>query len=224
MIGMLKAIQDRHSVRRYLDTPITGDVKKQLSDIIAASNEQSGLSIQLITDEPKAFGSIVATYGLLKNVRNYIAIVGPDSPSLNEMAGYYGEQIVLHAQMLGLNTCWVAGTYKKSAVICDLKPGERLVCVIAIGYGVTHGKPHRSKSEKCLFRSYTEFVPEWFKNGLHAAMLAPTAVNQQRFLLTLQDNNCVNARATGGFYSDIDLGIVKLHFEIGAGVENFHWI
>ncbi|MFR4700307.1 MAG: nitroreductase, partial [Christensenellaceae bacterium] len=31
----------------------------------------------------------------------------------------------------------------------------------------------------------------------------------------------VSARATGGFYSKRDLGIVKYHFEIGAG--NFSW-
>lgn len=221
---MLSAINARHSVRRYLDTPICGDVKSQLNEIIKTINTESGLSIQLVTDEPNAFGSITATYGLLRNVRNYVALVGADVPGLNESAGYYGEKIVLHAQNMGLNTCWVAGTYKKSSVVCSVGPNERIVCVIAIGYGANQGKPHRSRPEKQLFRSCVEEVPQWFKNGLHAAMLAPTAINQQKFLFTLHEEDRVSAKATGGFYSDIDLGIAKLHFEIGAGKDSFTWM
>ena len=53
-------------------------------------------------------------------------------------------------------------------------------------------------------------------------VLAPTAVNQQRFKFFLNGNN-VRAVSTGGFYSKVDLGIVKYHFLIGAGEENFNW-
>ena len=49
-------------------------------------------------------------------------------------------------------------------------------------------------------------------------MLAPTAVNQQKFLFTLNGDE-VTAKATGGVYSRIDLGIVKYHFEVGSGRE-----
>ena len=61
-------------------------------------------------------------------------------------------------------------------------------------------------------------MPEWFRNGMEAAMLAPTAVNQQKFLFTL-DDDIVTAERTGGMYSLVDLGIVKYHFEIGSGKE-----
>ena len=33
----------------------------------------------------------------------------------------------------------------------------------------------------------------------------------------------VFAKSLGGFYSKVDLGIVKYHFEVGAGTENFRW-
>ena len=65
-------------------------------------------------------------------------------------------------------------------------------------------------------------MPAWFRSGMEAALLAPTATNQQKFLLTL-DGNAVQAEATGGFYSKVDLGIVKYHFEIGAGTDHFTW-
>lgn len=222
-MDIMHAMQSRHSVRRYLDTPIEGDVRTSLLREIEAVNEKSGLSVQLITNEPKAFGSIIATYGLLKNVRNYIALVGNDHENLNEAAGYYGEHLVLFAQHLGLNTCWVAGTYRKSAVLCEMNEGQRLVCVIAIGYGANQGHSHRNRPLKNLY-SCTGEIPEWFEKGLHASLLAPTAVNQQRFRFTLVNEHSVRAEATGGFYSDIDLGIVKYHFEAGAGKDNFTWI
>jgi hypothetical protein len=49
-------------------------------------------------------------------VQNYIALIGKKSSSLEEQAGYYGEQLVLTAQQLGLNTCWVAMTVSKGTV------------------------------------------------------------------------------------------------------------
>ena len=54
-------------------------------------------------------------------------------------------------------------------------------------------------------------------------MLAPTAVNQQKFRFALVDQNTVKAGTAFGPYAKIDLGIAKLHFEIGAGKENFQW-
>lgn len=34
----------------------------------------------------------------------------------------------------------------------------------------------------------------------------------------------VSAISNGGAYSKVDLGIVKLHFKIGAGIDNFAWV
>jgi len=63
---------------------------------------------------------------------------------------------------------------------------------------------------------------------MEAALMAPTAMNQQKFKFTLQEGNKVKAEATfsltGKSYLYYDLGIVKCHFEIGAGKENFIWI
>ena len=139
----------------------------------------------------------------------------------NEKCGYYGERLVLKAQELGLNTCWVAMTYSKVKTAFTIDSGEKLCIVISLGYGKTKGVPHKSKSADAVTKADGS-VPGWFRKGTEAALLAPTAMNQQKFLFTLNGNK-VSAKAGFGFYSKIDLGIVKYHIEIGAGKENFQW-
>ena len=216
-----QAMDQRHSVRQYLDKPIEGETLAALEKVIADCNEESGLHIQLVRNEPKAFDSRMAHYGNFKGVKNYIAIVGKKSADLDEKSGYYGEKIVLAAQMLGLNTCWVALTYKKIPGAFKVDSGEKLAIVISIGYGANQGKSRKSKDVKDV-SSYDDNAPEWFKNGVKAALSAPTATNQQKFSLSY-DGNKVYAKAGLAFYSKLDLGIVKYHFEIGAGKENFQW-
>jgi nitroreductase len=217
----LEAMQNRHSVRSYLDQPLSEHALTELNQAIDACNRESGLHIQLVTNEPKAFDGFMAHYGKFSGVKNYIALIGKKSPDLDEKLGYYGERLALKAQMLGLNTCWVALTFSKGNCGAVIDRGEKLVCVIALGYGVTQGIPHRSKPVDSLCKVGGE-MPGWFKTGMEAALLAPTATNQQKFLFTLNENT-VQAKATGGFYSSVDLGIVRYHFEIGAGTEHFHW-
>lgn len=218
----LEAIRARHSVRRYTDRKIEGEVERQLREEIDRCNAESGLQIQMITEEPDAFGSILAHYGLFKGVRNYIAIVGARAEDLYERSGWYGERIVLKAQMLGLNTCWVAATYSKKKSRIRVADGEEVVCVIAVGYGETQGRQHHNKSMEKRYRIERGEAPDWFMRGMEAAMLAPTAVNQQKFLFTWT-GDAVRAEATGNALSRLDLGIVKYHFEIGAGRAGFRW-
>lgn len=221
-MDILEAMAARHSVRRYTDQKIEPEIVTELREEIRQCNELGNLRIQLVLEEPEAFGGILAHYGLFKGVRNYLALVGEDGEDLYERAGYYGERIVLKAQMLGLNTCWVAATYSRRKSRIEVKEGERLVCVIALGYGANQGRPHRNKPLEKLYRVEQGTMPDWFRRGVEAAMLAPTAVNRQQFLL-IWTGERVRAEATGGALSKLDLGIVKYHFEIGAGREHFTW-
>lgn len=216
------AIKNRHSVRSYDDRKIEGDLLLKLKSEIEECNRESGLRIQLVTDNLDAFGGFMARYGKFINVKNYIALIGEKSYDLDEKVGYYGERLALKAQQLGLNTCWVAMTFSRKKSGCKLLPNEKLVCVLALGYGKTQGVAHKSKPIKTLCSTPGE-MPEWFKSGMEAALLAPTAMNQQKFLFTLLNPNIVIAKSTGGFYSKVDLGIVKYHFEVGAGKDNFVW-
>lgn len=218
---LMEAMERRHSVRQYTDRPIPAEILTALREEIDACNRAGGLRIQLAAGEPDAFQGILAHYGKFRGVRNYLALVGPKGADLDEKAGYYGERLVLKAAQLGLDSCWVALTFRRGGCRRAVAPGEKLVCVIALGYGETHGVPHKSKPMESLCRT-NGGMPDWFRSGMEAALLAPTATNQQKFLLTLE-GNAVRAEATGGFYSKVDLGIVKYHFEIGAGKDHFTW-
>lgn len=209
---MLDLMKERHSVRQYLDKKIDGDVKTKLDTYVASINEESGLSMQIFYNEPNCFNSMLAHYGKFSNVKNYIAIVGKKEEQ--EKAGYYGEKLVLKCQELGLNTCWVALTHGKVNV--QTKPQQKLLILIALGYGTNTGVAHKSKPIKELCKE--DAYPEWFMKGMEAVSLAPTAMNQQNFLFEMK-NGQVYAKALMGFYSKIDLGIVKYHFEAVTGHE-----
>ena len=207
---ILKTMQNRHSVRQYKDRPIAPAQREAIDSCVRAANAESGLSIQVFYDEPKCFDSFMAHYGKFVNVQNYIAIVGTKNDQ--EKAGYYGEKIVLKCQDLGLNTCWVAMTHGKSQA--KIPSGQKLLILISLGYGENQGVAHKSKPLTELGHADQETA--WFTAGLEAASLAPTAMNQQKFRFELKDGT-VTAKSLGGFYSKIDLGIVKYHFEAVSG-------
>lgn len=217
----IKLMNERHSVRSYSERAIGEDVLEKIRAEINSCNREGKLHIQLVTNEPRAFDGFMAHYGKFSGVKNYIALIGKKGAGLDETCGYYGERIVLKLQQLGLNSCWVAMTYKKIPGAFEIGDGERLTVVIAFGYGNTQGVAHTSKSASAV--SNTDGAsPEWFKRGVVAALTAPTAMNQQKFNLRRTDKT-VTATAGIGFYTKLDLGIVKYHFELAAGKENFTW-
>ncbi len=221
-MDICEIIKNRHSVRSYQDKEIETEKVDALQTEIDECNKQSGLHIQLAVNEPKAFKTSILNYGKIKNAKNYIVLVGKKADkALDEKIGYYGERVVLKAQELGLNTCWVALTYNKGAVQAEIDKDEKLVCVISLGYGTTQGNERKSKTPEKVSNIDSE-SPEWFKKGVEMALLAPTAINQQQFYIE-RDENRVLIESKIGFYAKIDLGIVKLHFELGAGKENFEW-
>lgn len=225
-----EAIKARHSVRQYLDKPIEAEKIEQLQKLINECNQKGGLHIQLMTEEPKAFAGGMAKYGKFRGVRNYIAMIGKKGDDVN--LGYYGEKVVLLAQRLGLNTCWVALTFRKQPDQYEVRPDEKLVCVVSLGYGENQGVQHPQKKAIADVsedkRTIVGFaLPDWFTRGIEAALLAPTAINQQKFTFILHDGNTVEARTRFTMlngYTPIDLGIAKCHFEIGAGSESFEWL
>ena len=249
-----EAIQARHSVRAYKELPLADETVRVLVDKITELNQEGRLHMQLIQNEPKAFQRTLAKYGKFRHVNNYIVMAGKkaasqreesitslDSPEreqartkfksddLDERVGYYGEQLVLLAQTLGLNTCWVGLSYSKVPGTYVLDEGEKIGCYIAIGYGETQGVGHKIKTVEQV-SNISDITPLWFKKGIEAALLAPTAVNQQKFSFEYigMRNNRHQVRAKKGFsmigYTKMDLGIAKYHFEIGAGEVNFDWV
>ena len=247
VMTLQEAMEARHSVRAYKEQPLAPEVVDVLEERIAELNREGELHIQLIQNEPKAFLGTLAKYGRFRGVRNYLVMAGKRMAannnhfySLDERVGYYGENLVLLAQTLGLNTCWVGLSYSKVPGTYVLDEGEKIACYIAIGYGEAQGVGHKIKTVEQVSRSAirplgsaknaSDATPSWFRKGVEAALLAPTAVNQQKFsfeYVGMKDGHH-QVLAKKGFslfgYTQMDLGIAKYHFEVGAGRENFEWV
>lgn len=215
-MDILQAIQERHSVRAYTEQKIEGEVKEELEAAIRECNKESGLHIRAFYDEPQGFKSMMAHYGKFHNVNNYIVLAGKKGPELEEKCGYYGEKVVLRAQQLGLNTCWVAMTYNRRMVRHQVAAKDKLCVVISVGYGENQGIPHKGKTIDDVVVTKGD-MPDWFHKGVEAALLAPTAVNQQKFVIGIVDGKPAIRISGKGFYTKVDLGIVKYHFEAASG-------
>ena len=229
MMTLQQAIQARHSVRAYKLQPLEDAHARALEEKIAEVNREGRLHIQLIQNEPKAFWGPFARYGKFRGVTNYLVMAGVKADDLDDRIGYYGEQLVLFAQTLGLNTCWVGLSYTKIPGTYVLNDGEVIQAYISIGYGETQGVTHKIKRIDQV-SNVSEDTPDWFRRGVEAALLAPTAINQQKFsfeFLPTEDGQLPRVVAKRHFslvgYTQMDLGIAKYHFELGAGTENFRW-
>ncbi|MDR1754083.1 MAG: nitroreductase [Eubacterium sp.] len=220
------ALNLRHSRRTYLDCPMSNEDAKKLCDAIQKCNALSGLHMQLITEEKMAFKG-----SMFKNVRNYIAMVGRGDDITREKCGYFGEKIVLFATGLGLGTCW-SGTFNRAACRFDAFKDEILHLVIAIGpvrnkmtqrESVISGISHiNSRGRKKISRIFGD-APPWFWSGIDAVLKAPSAMNRRPVTLSCNDGEITASISGKKDYEYIDLGIAKLHFEIGALGGDWEW-
>ncbi|MCR4728250.1 MAG: nitroreductase [Lachnospiraceae bacterium] len=210
----IEVIKARHSVRNYKPTPIEQGKVAQIEEMIEELNKEGNLHLQFVEDAGNTYNKLLNRAMGLSSAPSVIACVGKDAEDLEERIGYYGEKLVLFAQSIGLNTCW-AGTFNRKNLDAEIADGEKLVISIAIGYGADQGRAHKSKTPEQV-TEVAGTAPDWFTKGVELALLAPTAINQQKFVIRLNSDESVDFIDKGGPYSKVDLGIVKRHFEIGA--------
>ena len=148
---------------------------------------------------------------------------GTTKAAVDEVIGYWGQKIVLAAQDMGLNTCWCAlCSRKKSRAV--VAPGKKVRLVIAVGHGKTQGFPRKTKSVGALSSVECAKAPAWFAAAMEAAQLAPTAMNNQNFKITLlSDGKTVRIDAPQSGLNVIDEGIVRRNFEIAANEAGADW-
>ncbi len=210
----IDAIKERHSVRNYEAKKIEAEKVEKIRAKIEELNKEGNLHLQFMEDAGKTYNKLFNKVAGLGSAPSVIACVGIDDETLEQRVGYYGEKLVLFIQELGLNTCW-AGTFNEKNIGAEVGDGEKLVISIAVGYGKDKGKPHKSKSPEQVIEAKGD-RPYWFNKGVDMALLAPTAINQQKFIIRLNEDESVEFVDKGGIFSQVDLGIVRCHFEIGA--------
>lgn len=225
----VETIRERHSVREYDGRSLAQAEFDALGAVVEECARESGLDIQLVGDNPEVF-NVIARFGLIRGCRTHVAFVVDDAKasdatkaSVDEVIGYWGQKIVLAAQDMGLNTCWCAlCSRKKSRAV--VAPGKKVRLVIAVGHGKTQGFPRKTKSIGALSSVECAKAPAWFAAAMEAAQLAPTAMNNQNFKITLLcDGKTVRIEAPQSGLNVIDEGIVRRNFEIAANEAGADW-
>lgn len=219
MISMKEAMQTRHTVRKYTDKSLPEGVNILLKTRMDSHNETYQLALSLKTGDDRAISSVIKLL-MAKNVRNYFVLAGPDTVQLDEKLGYCGADLMLYAQTLGLNTWWIGGTYNHRQRRKEAGT-NRVIGILVVGYGENQGTLHKSKLYDEI-ATYEGEAPEWYREGVKAVLLAPTALNKQAFQIQGIGNR-VKITCHNGNWAGVDLGIAKYHFELGAGKKNFSW-
>lgn len=228
VMSVEEAVRARHAVRMHTGESITAEQAEDLRDAVDRCRLQGHLDMRLVLDDADGFAAFRTHYGAFRGVRDYVALFPDDAPDWDERCGYFGMQVMLRATQLGLDTCWarvdgLAGEAAGNDTDDAMTPLPRYV--IALGHGARPGRPHRSKPfEQIASTATKEPVPEWFRRGIETVMFAPSALGRQEFTFRLEaDGRTVTARALPGPCPGVDLGVAKLHFEIGAGDADFTW-
>ena len=214
-----EAMQKRHMVRKYTDKPLSDEIIAKINERIELNNKTYNLNMKLMINNSKGVSSIMKLI-MAKGVNNFIILAGDVSGNLDERLGYSGADIMLYAQTLGLNTWWVGGTFNRS--VSRYVDNKKVTGIIAIGYGQTQGVPHKSKNVEDVSKYEGTIIPPWFISGVDGALLAPTALNKQNFML-IGNGNRVKIECSNGIFTGSNVGLIKYHFELGAGKGNFEW-
>ncbi len=231
------AIAKRRS-RRYFDPnlPIAPEALAALDKVCNQFTPFPHARSRLVTESAESvFKGIIGSYGKIKDPPAFIAFIGNmDDPFVQEKVGYTGEGIVLEATALGLNTCWVAGFFRREIVasLIEVSNKERVLAVTPVGYareseswqeklmtgfGRSRNRLALSKLVRGLPRKSWS---DWVNISLEAARLAPSAVNRQPWSFDVQDDGItVFVRTTGpgiNVSKRLDCGIAMLHLEVAA--------
>lgn len=133
-------IQQRFSCRKYSKEPIPVKIQEKLRSLMAELSSGpfgTPMRFDLITAEGQDGKALrgLGTYGFIQGASGFVVgALGAGQQNLEEY-GYRMEQIVLAATDVGLGTCWLGGTFTKSAFSrrIDLQTEERMPAILAIG-------------------------------------------------------------------------------------------
>lgn len=234
----LDFLKSRHSVRSYTTYPLDDAIKNKLrSEVSYINTHEAGLNFQLCFDDSAPFSGWSRSYGMFRNVSDYmVAVVDPTFPHAYERAGYFAEQFVMEAVKAGLGTCFVGGTYSASHLGARVEVYEKVPFIVAFGQpqpgnttliarlsaGLTHRKTLQPRQ---FFEGddieYHEVMNRfsWLHDALEAVACAPSALNRQPVRLKMkavESQPRIVAFTPDADKFAVDLGIAK--YNVAAAV------
>jgi nitroreductase family protein len=225
---MTDAILHRKSHRIFTPAPLSEEEMEAIQNKISAINLETGLTIEFEEDGSRAFQDFRKSYGLFKNVRSLILLKGNAGLAhFREKIGFYGEELVLFVEELGIGSCWVGGTFDRESFCYP--EDEHIQAVIALGHSGEEGIGRKligslfpMKKKPWHERiSGQDFYPHWIQEGMEAVALAPSALNKQKPKFFYEHGE-LRASVPDNYDMDmVDLGIAKYHFLKGVGEGTF---
>lgn len=237
-----RALKIRHSRRLYTPGETDPENLDQIAHTCTHFNPFHGVRAVLIRRMgADIFRGLAGSFGKVKGASVYLAFLGNrEVEGVEEKLGYLGEGLVLEATALGLSTCWVAGLFDPWVAAREINTGanEKIFAVTPLGYGAKEYSREekiistllRSRRRKDLAqisrKNRRQKWPVWALAGLEAVRLAPSALNRQPWLFSMDKRGILlSMNKPGGhnhFSKRLDCGIAMLHFELAAranGVE-----
>jgi nitroreductase len=235
-------IETRKSRRRYDNQPLTTEQIERLKYVCNNFRPFSSARVRLVNQSAdKILKGVIGSYGKIKGAPAFFVFIGDKrDPLVQEQLGYTGEGIILEAEALQLNTCWVGGFFSLKAVrtLIDINEKEAVIAVAPIGvaperysfeerlltaFGLTHKR--KPLSELTIGLNERGW-PDWIKAALYAARLAPSAVNRQPWRFHVKPDSITISTDGGETKRDwvmskrFDCGIAMLHIEVAALAHN----
>ena len=245
--SITEIIKKRQSVRTYIAQPLTPEMKETLRGFVSNLKGPFGGTVRfelierdLALKESKAK---LGTYGVIRGASTYIGAVVKKADRDLEDFGYSLEKAILYATSLGLGTCWLGGTFKKSEFSKAMKQKdyEILPCITPIGYPSSKkslidsamrfaaGSKNRKSWDELFFSTdfshgLSESDAEKYSTPLEMLRLAPSASNKQPWRI-VKDMSKTHfyLQHTKGYakmlaydLQRVDMGIAMCHFELTA--------
>jgi hypothetical protein len=244
-------IHKRISVRTYVDRPIGEGEKKTVIDLLRSHTVGpfgNRMRFELVdfTDLDRSEIKALGTYGVVKGAKHFIVPATGSSDEAMEDLGFCLEKIVLEVTGIGLGTCWMAGTFKRSnfAKRINVRDTEIVPAITPVGYP----RDRRAFADRLVrFMAKSHGRKEWrelFFDGslnspldkedagkyalpLECVRIAPSASNKQPWRIIRDGEGgsfhfyLKRARAYNRMFKDfniqnIDMGIAMCHFELSA--------
>ena len=238
------AVEKRISVRTYAKTPLSQELKEQLMRYASKLQNPLGpnIRVQMIEKEIKGEGEKLGTYGIIRGAGLYLGVTVADVEYAPEALGYEFEQLLLYATSLGLGSCWLGGTFNRSAFAAQLEIKENEIFSILSPIGYPAQKFRLSEQlmrrslkadsrypwHKLFFRDsfdrpLSENAAGKYAFPLQMLRLAPSAVNKQPWRVVLTNNaahffeqHSRGTQSAGMDMQRIDVGIAICHFHMAA--------
>ena len=241
-----KVIRTRKSIRTYNNIPIEPAVKQQLIEFMQANSVGlfgNKVDFYWIDGSSDKFKDIkLGTYGVISGTKSFVSGKITDSDKNFEDFGYCMEKLILYCAELSIGTCWLGGTYNKSAFAdsVELKEGEFIPAVSPVGYFGTKkrtidkmfrrfaGSDNRKAFDELFFsQTFSQPLTEKEKSTygffLEMVRLAPSASNKQPWRIVLIDKVFhfylkrtpnYNSKLLQSDLQRVDIGIAMAHFEL----------